>query len=152
MRSRLPVSILLGVRDGQKLFFVMLAALCLNTLSGCGNDPFSYVPVSGKVTYEDGSLIPGDDLQLFFYPIGGELNAKTHPRPGQAIIDPATGQFSEVTSHKPGAGLVPGKYKVTVYSREPNIVPREYTIDTKTPLEVDTASVPFDIKVPKPKK
>ena len=38
-------------------------------LAGCGNEePFDYVKVSGRVTYEDGSLIPAEHLMLEFVP------------------------------------------------------------------------------------
>ena len=129
--------------------FLMLLADC-----GRGGDPFSYVLVSGKVTYDDGSLIPAGIL-LTFYPQGGSIDTKTHPRPGETSVDQATGEFHAVTSHKYHDGLVRGKHKVTVRDGRrrplpPNIVPAEYADFARTPLEVDTANQPFVLRVRKP--
>ena len=127
----------------------------LMLLADCGGgDPFSYVHVSGKVTYDDGSLIPADVL-LTFYPQGGSIDSKTHPRPGESSVDRATGEFRVVTSHKFDDGLVRGKHKVTLRDglRRPlpsSIVPEEYSDFARTPLEVDTADQPFQLRVRKP--
>ncbi|NLF07487.1 MAG: hypothetical protein GX594_05840 [Pirellulaceae bacterium] len=133
-----------------------IAALCLLLLAGCGNgDPFAYVRVSGKVTYEDGTLIPVPGIVLKFYPQSGELDAKTHPRPGMTKIDAKTGEFSDITSHHLNDGLVRGKHKVVLLAGDyqplpPNLVPPEYSDPFKTPLEVDTADLSFHIRVRKP--
>ena len=87
--------------------FIYHSAFIILFLAGCGGgDPFSYVKVSGKVTYEDGSLIPVESLELTFFPQSGPIDPKTYPRPGLAGVDKATGTFSFVTSHKAGDGLV----------------------------------------------
>jgi hypothetical protein len=129
---------------------------CSIMLAGCGaKDPFSYVRVSGKVTYEDGSLIPADPLMLTFSSVEPARVGKDWARPGMAAADKADGTFDSVTSHKSGDGLVPGKYKVILtgisLSRlPPSVVPPEYGDLERTPLEVDTAQLPFDLKVRKP--
>jgi hypothetical protein len=125
-------------------------------LSGCGaREPFSYAQVSGKVTYDDGALIPADPLVLTFIP-ESTGDGKTCPRPGTVTVDAATGQFSAVTSHKLGDGLVPGKYRVTLGS--PSVVPLfpgamslEYGDPGRTPLEIDTGNSPFKLEVRKPR-
>jgi hypothetical protein len=124
-------------------------------LAGCDNrEPFRHTSISGKVTYEDGSPIPGDMLMLTFFPQTAPIDAKTHPRPGMAIVD-KTGTFNSATTHKPNDGLVQGKHKVTLTGANrasllPSIVPPEYCDPDKTPLEVDTANLPFDLTVRKP--
>lgn len=136
----------------------LLAALAVAILlsAGCGNgDPFQYVRITGKVTYEDGSPIPVDGMVATFVPIGGALDEKTHIRPGMTTIDRATGDFHAVSSHAFNDGLPPGKYKVTLlglaHSPLPaSLVPLEYSDPARTPLEVDTASLPFLLKVRKP--
>jgi hypothetical protein len=124
--------------------------------AGCGGEPFRHVPVSGKVTYEDGSPIPVDGLSVAFHSQTPPVDAKTYPRPGMAAVDRATGTLGSVTSHKFNDGLVQGKHKVvlmvSVGSLPPSIVPPEYGDLAKTPLEVDTASQPFHLKVRKPSK
>ena len=130
--------------------------ITLMLLAGCrSNDPFSYVQVSGKITYDDGSLIPADSMVLAFIPQGGSLDAKTHPRPGRTTVDRATGEFHAVTSHTINDGLPRGKYKVVVWGGNyaplpPTIAAPEYGDPFKTPLEVDTARQPFVLKVRKP--
>lgn len=134
-----------------------VACCSLLLLAGCGaRDPFSYVPASGKVTYEDGSLIPVDPLVLTFDPQSDPIDGKTYPRPGMAIVDPSNGTFNSATSHKVNDGLVRGRHKVTLgtVGRKPiaaSIVPKEYGDRAKTPLEVDTTRQPFELKVRKPK-
>jgi hypothetical protein len=125
-------------------------------LAGCGSsDPFHYVQVSGKVTYEDGTPIPVEPLILRFIPQGGQLDAKTYPRPGMAMARKADGTFSQVTSHKAGDGLAAGHYKVALTDLngsplDPRLVPREYADPATTPLEVDTSNPQFTLTVRKP--
>jgi hypothetical protein len=85
------------------------------------------------------------------------VDSKTHPRPATASVDKATGAIHSVTTHKFNDGLVRGKHKVTfgiVGGGVPpaSLVPAEYLDPARTPLEVDTASQPFELKVRKPKK
>jgi len=135
-------------------FILYPSAFLLVLLAGCGGgDPFSYVQVSGKVTYEDGSAIPYG-LMLQFYPQREPLDAKTYPRVGTAEVDKATGEFSSATSYRLNDGLVRGKHKVLIISIggmiPPEIVPEEYSDLTRTPLEVDTAEQPFHLEVRRP--
>jgi hypothetical protein len=142
------------MKDPHKRMFVMFSILGLFSAGCTSDDPFSYVQVSGKITYEDGSPIPAN-VYLLFIPQSAPVDSKTHPRPGQAKVDRATGEFHTVTSHKLGDGLVRGRHKVTVvdpacHPLPATIVPPEYGDQKKTPLEVDTAALPFVLKVRKP--
>jgi hypothetical protein len=125
-------------------------------LIGCGTEnPFHQVPVSGTVSYVDGSLIPGEYVELEFIPQTPPKGPRTYPRPGRAIVDPSSGKFDTVTSYKYGDGIVAGKHKVLVYSldadrRPTGAVPLRYQKAETTPLEVDTAKSPFDLKIEKP--
>ncbi len=141
----------------MRILFHASCLICTAALLfGCrGGDPFEYVPVSGSVTYEDGSAIPIDGLVLTFTPVGGAIDKKTHPRPGIAKVDRATGAFAQASSRKFGDGLVRGKHKVslTVFNQgmlPPSLVPAEYCDPEKTPLEVDADESPFHLKVRKP--
>jgi hypothetical protein len=129
--------------------------VCICFLAGCGSgSPFEYEKVSGKITYEDGSPIPGGGLRLRFIAEEPPKVENAFPRPAFADVD-AQGEFSCVTSYKYGDGLIPGKHKVAIEkagspdARAP--VPKEYLAINTTPLVVDTADSPFEIKVPKPK-
>lgn len=134
---------------------VLLPCLLL-LLSGCAHEPFPMASVSGKVTYEDGSLIPVERLCVVFTSQSAPVDAKTHPRPATASVDKETGAIHSVTTHKFNDGLVRGKHKVTFGVLGGGIpptsaVPPEYTDAATTPLEVDTANQPFELKVRKPK-
>lgn len=132
---------------GTLLAFVSLVAGCNSS-----DTSFGVVQVQGKVTYEDGSPIPGVAVQ--FVPQTPPIDAKTVPRPGVAdIADDGTIEY--VTTYDYGDGLVPGKHKVIVKSKtgngqRTNAVDSVYSSANSTPLIVDTAEVPFEIKVPKP--
>ena len=130
-----------------------LLSLLSALTAGCGgsSSPFDYVKVSGKISYEDGTPIPAQGIKLIFDSLAPPVK-NAHPRPGSVTVGP-DGQFSDVTSYKYADGLVPGKHKVSLlYATDANgklLVPREYTQGNTTPLEVDTADAPFDIRVPK---
>ena len=53
----------------------------LASVSGCGSKvPFEIVPVHGKVSYEDGSLIPADSILVTFNPtLKGEKGKTVAP-------------------------------------------------------------------------
>ena len=89
----------------QRLFLPAAAGGLIALLAGCGGgDPFAYVPVSGKVTYDDGSKIPRS-IELRFLPLSQKaLDEKTYPRCGVAIVDGETGEFNSATSHQAGDG------------------------------------------------
>jgi hypothetical protein len=113
------------------------------------------VPVSGKVTYEDGSAIPVGGMKIYFHslePAKGDM----HPRPGIGSVG-ADGTFSDVTTYKYADGVTLGKNTVTLVSEEggklTTKIPKNCEHPETTPLQVDvTKSGQFlEIKVPKPK-
>jgi hypothetical protein len=136
-----------------------LILLAATIVSGCGGDgdPFSYVPVSGKITYDDGTVIPAPEIILTFVPETPPPDKKTYPKAGMVPVDVATGKYGVPSTHKGNDGIVRGKHKVVVslLSRQPispKFVPKEYADDKTTPLELDTASpATFELKVHKPK-
>jgi hypothetical protein len=135
--------------------FCFLAALTLAGFTGCGGEPFKHVQVSGTVTYDDGSVIPVEFMELTFQPQAEAVDKMTHPRPGHAGVDVATGEFNNATTHKPGDGLVAGKHKVkiTAYDASQNVskaIPAEYMDISTTPLELDTANSPWNITIKRP--
>ncbi|MHC4178802.1 MAG: hypothetical protein ACYSWU_14925 [Planctomycetota bacterium] len=127
---------------------VVLAWL-LCGLAGCGSgEPFDMLPVSGKVTYEDGSLISAARVEVTFGPQAKPIDGKTYPRPGRAEVNVADGTFSEVTSHKYGDGLVLGKHKIKVFSYDQNNVPTELAVEPSE-IEVGPGSTEFEFTVKK---
>lgn len=93
----------------------VVAALLLVGTVGCGGGgPYDMVPVSGKVTYEDGSLISGERILIEFHPRVKAVDKKTHARPAVAEVNVADGTFSEATTIEPGDGVIVGKHEVEV--------------------------------------
>ena len=132
----------------------LLSLFCLHTCAGCGSDePFRMVPVTGSITYEDGTPLPIDGtLRLTFYSDAAPVDNKFRPRPGSAFPD-EKGNFSEAMTRRPADGLVVGIHHVTVGymgRSTAGIVSDEYTLKDQTPLIVDTNRQPFEIKVPRP--
>jgi len=135
---------------------VVLALMIASAFGGCKRQPFACVPVSGKVTYEDGSLITADRIRVTFLSQTPAKDPKVHPRQGAALVDVKTGAFDSVTTYVPRDGIVPGEHKVLIEcfsGRElrTDLVPDEYANPEKTPLTVDSSNSPFDFKVRKPK-
>lgn len=132
---------------------VILALLGL--VVGCGDSgPFEYIPVTGTITYEDGSVVPAKSWRVIFTALDHN-DPKVRPRPATAGVDPATGKFDTVTSYKYGDGLVPGRHRVALAAldasgKEMQLFPKEYSNVRESPLIVDTANLPLEIKVPKP--
>jgi hypothetical protein len=113
--------------------------------SGCGN---GFVPVGGKVTFEDGSPLTK-----------GGISFSTQTYMADGVIQP-DGSYV-LTSLKPGDGLPPGNYKVIIGAADVDEKERTvYLVDpifsdvTKTPLtaEVTPNQKTFDFKVTKTKK
>ena len=132
---------------------VVLAAL---VAAGCGpREPVPLVQVRGTVAYEDGTVIPAEPLVLTFYPQRPMRDPKTHPRPGMAMAESATGEILDVSSHLASDGLVAGVHRVTLTTLEraplpADLVPAEYADPGTTPLEIDTAKLPFRLLVRRP--
>jgi hypothetical protein len=126
-------------------------------VAGCGGSgsPFKSVPVIGKVTYDDGTVIPVGGMKIFFHcqepPKDG-----MHPRPAQASVGP-DGTFKDVTTYKFADGLVLGKHKVSLVCEEggklTDKIPKDYALPDKTPLVVEVTKPGqfLEIKVPKPR-
>lgn len=138
----------------HKLLLAILPLL-IGTCVGCGSsNPWEPVKVSGKITYEDDSVIPGG-ARLYFMPQAPPIDAKTFPRQGIVDINAADGTFDYVTTYKYADGLIPGKHKVVVSAGSrgggaSSAVPKVYASVTTTPLEIDTADAPLHIKIRKP--
>ncbi len=134
----------------KRVAILVLALAC----AGCNDgNPFDYVPVSGRLMYEDGTPIPTGGIRLGFTVQDVGPKGDAFPRPGEALVD-AEGNFSECMSYRPGDGLIPGKHKVAIFfatdAKGKLLIPKEYAHPSTTPLVIDTADAPLEIKVPKP--
>ena len=70
----------------MKAIWAVLGA-CLIAIAGCGpSQPYKTVAVSGKVTYDDGTPIPGKRIMVTFLPQVTNKNAKEYPRMGNTEL------------------------------------------------------------------
>ncbi len=134
-----------------------VGSLLLMMCIGCGDgEPYQCVPVSGRVTYEDGSVIPAPVIKVIFVPQAPPRDVKTHPSRGLTTVDASTGEFSEVTTYRFNDGVIRGQHKVLVYGLAGNEtaasgdIPHEYGDPDQTPFVVDTSDSPFHLKVRRP--
>jgi hypothetical protein len=135
---------------------VLLAVLSA-AAAGCGSsNPYATVEISGKVTYEDGSLIQAEAIELVFSPQVQAVNAATSPRDARAVVNVADGTFTCATSYEYGDGVIPGKHKVAVQPLKDGAplrgpVPAAYLNPLNTPLEItiEAGAAPLSLKVPK---
>jgi hypothetical protein len=144
------------IRSSDKLCVVFDALIALSLLSGCGSgNGFSTTQPSGKITYEDGSLIPAAGMQLRLKSLASD-DPNVTPRTGMISVNVADGTFNGGMTYKPDDGVIAGKHKVGIsLTGKPGqdirkLVPKDYISAASTPVEVDTAELPWDIKIPKP--
>ena len=124
---------------------------------GCQRAPYACVKVSGKVTYEDGSLIPADRIHVVFLSQTPPIDAKTPPKAGTADADGKTGTFDFATTFIYKDGIIPGEHKVFIQCFRngqsfPGLVADEYSNPARSPLKVKSSESPFDLKVRKPEQ
>ncbi len=126
-------------------------------LAGCSDTPYEIVPIHGKVTYEDGSLIPAETIFVNFYPQVESVNTKVHPRWGIAKLNSEDGTFAYVSTWKHADGVILGKHKVTVKVADESptgagSIPEIYADPATTPLEIEVTGrnqdVPLEIDKP----
>lgn len=135
---------------------IAAAIVCsVASFSGCGKSTtYPIVSASGTVTYEDGSIIPAERIQIKFYSQEPPLDKKTHPRQGIGEVNAEDGSFV-VSTYDYGDGLIQGKHNVTVRSYKlGNIpsgeVPNIYSSPESSPIEVDAAESPFKLVIKRP--
>lgn len=123
---------------------------------GCGSTaPFPMTRVTGTVTYDDGTAIPGNRVTVTFIPQVPPVDERTHPRSAYATVDPETGELGAVTTSKYDDGLIRGEHKVTIVAvdQRDNLLPSVdsiYSSEKTTPLLIHTDDSPLEIKIPKP--
>lgn len=148
-----------GCMRGRRRETAMLvvAIICCG---GCSSDmPFDVVPVHGKVTYDDGSLIPTDSVLVTFNPAAPATGPMTPPG-GTAQVNVADGTFAAVTTRRTNDGIIPGRYRVVVvpFNKDAKGNPRptaavaaKFQKESTTPVEIEVESADqfIEIKVSK---
>lgn len=145
----------------RSYFCLLILNLGLISSLGCGSDvPFDIVPVHGKLTYEDGSLIPADDITVIFNPVDPPRDGKMVAPGGRTNLNVADGTFSSVTSYRPNDGVLLGQHKIVVIASKNNasgrpgsgnLIAAKYRKQATTPLEMEITSADqfLEIKVSK---
>jgi hypothetical protein len=137
---------------------LVLGVVC--TLAGCGGAPFAIEPVSGKVTYKDGSLIRADRIVVTFVPQGVKAAGKDVAAAARGDVNVPDGTFAGLTTQKHHDGAIVGKHKVLVQAFKTGpagvgepiaAVPAIYAKAATTPLEeeVTTGTNYFEITIEK---
>lgn len=114
------------------------------------------VPVSGKVTYEDGSLIPANRMELQFLTPESLARDKKYPRVAVAQVNTRDGTFSEATTWEHGDGLIEGELEVVLIrvgdETDPGAFqPKEYRGDRiwPNPVRVSAENRQFHFTIPR---
>jgi hypothetical protein len=137
---------------------LVLGAIC--ALAGCGGAPFTIEPVSGKVTYKDGSLIRADRIVVTLVPQGVKAAGKDVAAAARGDVNVLDGTFAGLTTQKHHDGAIVGKHKVLVQAFKTGpagvgepiaAVPAIYAKAATTPLEeeVTTGTNYFEITIEK---
>ena len=133
-----------------------LLGIGLAGVAGCGGGPpYKMAPVSGKITYDDGTPIKAASIRLQFVSQAEPIDPKTPPKYGEADVK-ADGTFDAVSTWKPGDGAILGEHKVCVLAFDEKgfskAVPEIYRNSATTPLTVTVSGggmEPRELKVRK---
>ncbi len=120
-----------------------LIVVCTMLLAGCGGqeNPFDTVPISGTVTYADGSPIDAAVVIVKLYPQDVTPVGEKFPREAETQLAP-DGTFANIITAGFGDRVIVGRHKVVVEAYNENSTPRPEAIAAvygnpqQTPLEV----------------
>jgi hypothetical protein len=147
-RSPLRVSATLRVAASVAVLIVTTRLLVAGGIGHVAFEPYKAVPVSGKVTFEDGTPIPVGRMTVVFTSLTPPVEKNVTPRPARAEVKVADGAFSEVTTHRLGDGLILGRHTVEAFSYDGKGKPVKLAINP-TEIEVSKKSTVFEFKVKK---
>lgn len=134
-----------------------LLAAAAAVVPGCEKPRLPTVPVSGRVTYEDGSPVPANSMELRLLTPQKLVDEEKYPHAATARIDIRNGAFSAATTWEHGDGVIPGEHEVEVVrfgdEKEPGEVrAKEYRGDriypSKVTVSADRDNV-FHITIPR---
>jgi hypothetical protein len=117
----------------------LLFAFAALWVAGCGGGGpgVEMISVSGTVKFKDGTVPQGERAEVNFEPVAGGPQQLRKVAYGEIQPD---GSF-EMTTVKPGDGVIAGKYKVIfvvhrTYIGQESVVPERYTKPETTPFEI----------------
>lgn len=129
-------------------FFCLTLAVAL---AGCSDSPFKLHPVKGKVTWADGSKLPGDIKRIYFY-----ANTNEPRSPMGEIADDGTYTLGSI---EPGDGAPEGEFTVVVScisdadyrnNSVKELANPKYAVRKTSPLTVKVPGGNYDFKIEKP--
>ncbi len=135
-----------------KTLGILVCAVVLVTLTGCGESGPAMGTVTGKVTYSDGTF-PTEKLGVVRFEVAKDTTAEVRKAASGYIQ--SDGSY-ELTTIKPEDGAFYGKYKVVFsiiksYRDMTSLVAEQYTDSETTPYEcvIDSSSHTFDFEIEK---
>lgn len=142
------------LRRGQ---WIPTGCALLLSLVGCGKGPYGTTKISGTITYDDGSLIPAERIEIRFISQEPPLDGKTYPRIGYAEVNEADGTFDEVSTYAFADGIIKGKHKVAAMSldakNEPTpAIPEPFRSPDTSGIEIESSQAPFKLLIKRPQK
>lgn len=130
---------------------VPLAAISLLVIGGCAKSGPKMVKVSGIVKYKDGTMLEVPEhgmASITFDPVDlGAAPTSDQPRKGASARIQPDGTF-ELTTVKPGDGVIPGKYRVMILARRSYTNPSTVMIPLKY---TDSRTSGFEVTIDKPR-
>ena len=136
---------------------VGLAGLLLAGVAGCSSEPYETLPVSGKVTCENGPLARAARIKILFTPQVEPIDAKTYPKHAFGLVNVEDGTFGsgefQVTTIHFGDGAIIGPQKVKVFGVFFDDKGGEQELElevTPSEVEVGSESTEFEFKVKMP--
>ncbi|MDZ7619803.1 MAG: hypothetical protein U1E05_22625 [Patescibacteria group bacterium] len=142
---------------------VSITAVLLLGTSIAANENANPAPqlaaVSGKITYADGSRIPGARIQLVFIPLAQVAEGQPKPRPSIADVNVQTGEFPHMSTFEAGDGATVGHHRIMVTVLGPDgklsgAVPEAFSDPATTPLRIEVENrrnwIQFELPKPQP--
>jgi hypothetical protein len=99
-------------------------------------------PVSGKLTYDDGSPVPGHRIQIVFIPLVPEGQSSNRDRPSIADVNAEDGTFKVASTYEEGDGATVGMHRIMVTvlgldGKLSDAIPRVFADPRTTPLKIE---------------
>lgn len=120
----------------------LLAVCALLLLNGCGGgNPFTTLPIRGKVTYSDGTPIQSSVVTVHFLPSRDAAKGSDFPQPALTVLNP-DGTFEAASTFAKGDGAIPGEHTVVIeatnsdFTPNPSAVAAIYSDPAQSPLRI----------------
>lgn len=122
---------------------------------GAQGDRYRTYDLHGSVAYTDGDKVPVDLMLVKLFPVAGTGTTSSVATPVTARVDRTTGRFQAKWKGSRDASRTLHAWKAVVLSGDQrafpeDVVPGEYADAERTPLEVDVAKSPVELRLRRP--